>query len=76
MREPQFITVPKGTRPSMCRSCYKRGFWITTEKNKRPLLVDCSVDGASEPGTLSEGRGVAHFATCPYAKTHRKARAR
>jgi hypothetical protein len=76
MRDPLFFTVPAGTRPSMCRSCYKRVFFITTTKNKRSMPVNCAVDGGSEPGTLSEGRGISHFADCPYAQKHRTTRAR
>jgi hypothetical protein len=75
MREPNFTTVPAGTRPSMCRSCHKRVFFVVTEKNKKLMPVNCSVDGGFEPGTLSEGRGISHFADCPYAHTHRKVRA-
>jgi hypothetical protein len=72
VREPQFIEVPAGTRPSSCRSCRKRVFFIITAKNKRPMPVNCSVEGGNEPGTLSAGRGISHFADCPFAKTHRK----
>jgi hypothetical protein len=73
VREPQFITVPAGTRPSSCRSCHKRVFFIITEKNKKPMPVNCAVDGGNEPGTLSPGRGISHFADCIFAASHRKA---
>lgn len=75
MREPLFVAVPAGTRPSQCRSCKRRVFFIITEKNKKPMPVNCSAEGAFEPGTLTVGRGISHFADCPYAKNHRKVRA-
>lgn len=53
------FAIPEGTRPSSCRSCDARIFWIKTSSGKS-MPVD--QDGAS------------HFATCPNAAQHRRPR--
>jgi hypothetical protein len=65
-----WFEVELGTRAAQCRSCRTTPlYWIVTANGKK-LLVDCDVQGGWRPGSEGNlnGRGVAHFATCPDAK--------
>jgi hypothetical protein len=74
-----WFDVPAGTRAAECRTCHATVFWITTA-NDRKMPVDCEVDGGMQPSRNAggrgavDGRGVSHFATCPYANAHRRPR--
>jgi hypothetical protein len=68
-----WIVVPAGTRPAQCRSgiCRARVFWIKTAKGK-DMPVDCSVEGGFEPQGVSDGQGIAHWATCSDTERFRR----
>lgn len=68
-----WFTVPAMTRPFRCRSCNADGYWITTNAGER-MLVDCDVRGGTRPNNADDGKGVAHWATCPTADQHRSPR--
>lgn len=73
-----FFEVPAGTRPAQCRSCLATIYWIETASGRR-MPVDCEVDGGHTPSeprsrVSVDGTGVSHFATCPNADEHRRAR--
>ena len=50
-REPQWITIPAGTRPSICRglTCRQRIYFVENPKTGRMQPVDASVPGGIEP---------------------------
>lgn len=58
-RQPIKFVIPEGTTPANCRSCGARVFWIKTVAGKN-MPVDPD--------------GTSHFATCPNAAKHRKAK--
>lgn len=63
-----WFTVPRGAREADCRSaCAARGLYWTTTSNKKRMLVDTLVADGKKPTFTEDGRGVAHFATCPFA---------
>lgn len=76
-----WFTVPAGTREADCAKCdADQLYWIVTASSKR-MLVDCGVPGGTAPSgglivasgaELRDGRGVAHFATCPHAASFRR----
>ena len=72
-RAPQLFTVPAGTPAATCRSCRKQVWWITTQTGRR-LPIDCRTEHGILPRDTHDGRGVAHSATCPDAKTWRHPR--
>src|SRR5690554_2667282 len=72
-RPPLLFVVPKDTTPEPCRWCGKFVYWITTVRGKR-MPVDTRVDGGLVPLPDRDGRGVSHFATCPFAPKHRRSR--
>lgn len=67
------FTVPAATRAAQCRSCGAEVFWITTDAG-RQMPVDVNVEGGRTPGVDADGRGISHFATCPFADEHRRPR--
>lgn len=62
MRQPELpfrYEIPEGTDPKPCSSCKAPMYWITTAHGQRmPVNAD----------------GISHFATCPDAANHRKAK--
>lgn len=53
------FAIPRGARPSKCKSCGARVFWVTTPNGKKmPANPD----------------GVSHFDTCVNAAAHRRPR--
>jgi hypothetical protein len=58
-RPPLRFDVPDGTPARSCRSCGADIWWIVTAAGKK-MPVDAD--------------GTSHFATCPNAAQHRKAR--
>jgi hypothetical protein len=70
---PWFL-VPKQAKETSCRSCDAKGlFWVVTGSGRR-MIVDCIVAGGKLPDGVDDGKGVAHFATCPYAEDFRTTR--
>ena len=70
MRDPQFLTIPRGTEHTKCRWCRRADvYWITTASGAK-LAVDAEVPGGIEPGLAQLGRGIAHFSTCPESTSH------
>lgn len=75
-RTRPMFTVPAGTKPTTCRRCRMRVYWITVAG--RPRLIDCSVIGGSEPSEavdprqqglfgeseVRDGKGVSHWDDC------------
>jgi hypothetical protein len=55
-----------------CRSCHAKIIWFKTEAGKN-MPVDADTVEA-EDDELDLSRHVSHFATCPNANQHRKAR--
>jgi hypothetical protein len=51
--------------------CYAHVYWIERPRSGKPgtyrMPVDCDVVGAAHPDSLTDGRGVNHFTTCPNA---------
>lgn len=80
----QWITIPAGSSPSVCRgpTCGATIYWARSGFG--PIPVDCDVDGGQRPSETAQmdvfgdpvdvhgGRGVSHFATCPDADLFRK----
>jgi hypothetical protein len=63
-----YFRVDASTRASQCRSCHATPvYWIVTGMGKR-LLVDCDIAGGERPNGTKDGRGIAHFGTCPDSK--------
>lgn len=58
-RAPLRFLIPPGTPEKKCRSCAAAIFWIVTAHGKH-MPVDPD--------------GTSHFATCPNAAKHRRAR--
>lgn len=58
-RETLRFDVRPGTPASSCRSCGATVFWIVTPRGRK-MPVD--------------GDGTSHFASCPHAAEHRRAR--
>jgi hypothetical protein len=71
--EGPWFDVPAGVRESECRTCTAGIYWIRTAAG-RPMPIDCYVQGGSAPTPTENGKGVAHFATCPTADQHRRPR--
>lgn len=80
MTATRWETVPAGTQASVCTghrrpggTCSAEIFWIERPPVGAPRLtarvpVDCSVPGGQTPDSLSAGKGVSHFTTCPDAR--------
>jgi hypothetical protein len=77
----RMIDVPANTMKTRCASCGRTGYWVDMPegygKNNR-ILVDCRPTGCIEPSASEhrDGKGIAHFATCPDAKEWRQTAAR
>jgi hypothetical protein len=65
--------VPPGTRITQCTTCKTDCYWGRTGMGK-PMLVDCHVPNGAIPTKANAGLGAAHFATCPCADQHRRAK--
>lgn len=63
------------TRPAKCRSCGAPCFWGTTQKNRRPILLNGNAREVAKP-LAGAGYTIAnvhvHFASCPHAAEHRR----
>ena len=73
---PQWETIPSSTPASVCRgeNCGAPIYWIERKsRNKKTpnrtvrVPVDTDVPGGSDPDSMTDGRGVAHYQTCPDA---------
>lgn len=75
-RQPgPWFDVPAGTCPSECRAvvCRQTIYWIETPAGRR-LCVDVEVPGGFAPTDRSDGRGIAHWATCAVRDAFRRGR--
>lgn len=79
MTEVRWEVVPRGTKEAVCNGHRKEGgscrapiYWIERPRVGKPGIarvpVDCDVAGGSAPDSMSEGRGVIHYQTCPDAR--------
>lgn len=74
MATKHIIGVRKGTAVAACRSCKAAIYWVRTEAQKL-MPVDCDEKhGGYAPTREADGVGVSHFATCPNAAQHRRAK--
>ena len=62
-REPEFLVVPAGTKPTECRgpTCGAVIYFITHPKTGRPHPVDCDVDGGEAPSAHKDSRQLGMF---------------
>jgi hypothetical protein len=72
-RPPNWVTVPHTADRARCRGCGATVYWVTTGRNRK-MPVDCAVPGGAPPvrTPAQDGRGIAHFATCPKAGEFRR----
>lgn len=58
--------------PGQCKSCGAAIWWTWTRDGKRMLELDAY--DATDPAHQRRNRYTSHFATCPNAGQHRRAR--
>lgn len=69
-----FIPIPARTPESFCRSCGQMIYWAPHPSTGKRHPVSIKHDEAEVPTPFHEGKGISHFADCPDAEQHRRAR--
>lgn len=72
---PKLFPIPAAAVPTKCKSCSSQIYFVKQPSGAvMPIEVRSDVDGSLHPSASHDGMGVSHFATCPAADQHRKAR--